>query len=106
MKPENVPVDSGPSLQRREFLKYAAGGVAAGALGANAVMDAQAQAILKADQSLLNTWPTLTTATKDWRWNRIRSMMADNNVDAMLIMNGQASRYVLSSTCSRPCSAS
>ena len=94
MKPKQIRGDADSELRRRDFLKYAAGGVAAGALGANAVMDAQAQAILKADRSLLNTWPTLTSATKDWRWGRIRSMMADNNVDAMLIMNGQASRYL------------
>ena len=94
MKPNTTPGDSGSELRRRDFLKYAAGGVAAGALGANAAMDAQAQAILKADRSLLNTWPTLTSATKDWRWDRIRSMMANANVDAMLIMNGQASRYL------------
>lgn len=94
MKTDKIPGDSHSELCRRDFLKYAAGGVAAGALGANAVVDARAQAILKADRSLLTSYPTLTSATKDWRWNRIRSMMADNNVDAMLIMNDQASRYL------------
>ena len=94
MKPDTTPGDPHSELRRRDFLKYAAGGVAAGALGANGVMDARAQAILKADRSLLTTWPTLTSATKNWRWDRIRSMMADNDVDAMLIMNDQASRYL------------
>lgn len=94
MKSEKSSAEQASALHRREFLKYATGGIAVGALGSNALSDAQAQPILKADRSLLDTYPILSNATKDWRWNRIRSMMADNNVDAMLIMDANASRYL------------
>lgn len=34
----------------------------------------------------LSKFPTLSNQERDWRWNRIREMMAKNNVDVLLVL--------------------
>lgn len=49
---------------------------------------AQAQSLPKVDRSLLQAYPTLSVKTREWRWGRIRKLMQDKKVDALLMLPG------------------
>ena len=34
----------------------------------------------------LSTFPTLSSSERDWRWNRVRAMMAKHNVDVLFAL--------------------
>lgn len=85
--------DAGYSrLHRRDFLKVAAAGLAAGSVVPPVTASAQSGPGKGAE--LLSTYPPLTDATREWRWGRIRRMMADRDVDAMLVVDDDASSYL------------
>lgn len=80
------------SIERREFLQYAGGGVLAGGLGLLSAgctqPSTQSQSGLRGNRKDLSNFPTLSTKERDRRWNLVREMMAKNDVECLLVVPG------------------
>lgn len=83
------------AMKRREFLRYAAGGVlvtTVGVVGSMSPAWAQSE-WKKADRGPLKQWPVLSLRERDRRWNAARRIMEENNVELLYVPNNLGDNF-------------
>ncbi len=90
--------NSSEALERRTFLKRAGSGLLAGtvvAASARCTQTGQVEQVAPPERSELSNFPTLSNQERDRRWEFLRQMMQDHQVEGLLVPPGQeADTYI------------